>query len=425
MDTSDLDLPFGDSKVSIRVPMTNLLGVWSPMSCGGDWDEDALLRGALARPIDAPRLADLAQSGQKVVIVVSDLTRPCPSSRLLPIILQELGEAGIPDADMAIVIAVGFHRPMTRPEMRKLVGTEVCDRVKVINHDPALTVRLGVTGRGTPLEVFRPVAEADLRICIANLDLHYFAGYSGGAKSILPGCASEAAIRANHSMLAQEGAAAGRLEGNPVRLDMEEAGRIVGVDFILNVVVDERKRIVGAVAGDVTGAHRRGCELVKRRCSVVIPKLADVVIVSAGGYPKDLNLYQAQKALANAVQAVKPGGIIILVAECREGFGNRIFQDWLCNARSPDELLDRLRHDFVLGGHKAAAVATVMRQARISLVSLLPEEQVRSCGLAAFQRANEALRAALDEVGAAADVVVLPYGGSVLPMVGKNRDDRD
>jgi nickel-dependent lactate racemase len=357
----------------------------------------------------------MVQPGQKVVIVTSDLTRPCPSERLLPSVLGELSAAGVPDDDVTVVLALGLHRPMTETEIEQVVGGDVCHCLRVINHDPNDTVRLGVTSAGTPVEIFRPVVEADFRICLGNLELHYFAGYSGGAKAILPGCASRAAVNANHAMMVSPEAAAGRIAGNPLRADIEEGVALLGVDFILNVVVDGQHRIVGAVAGEVTTAHRRGCEMVAERGIVEIDDPADLVLVSAGGYPKDGNLYQAQKALDNAAYAVRDGGILILVAECLEGLGNQTFEVWMTGASSPDDLLERIQQEFVLGGHKAAAVAAVLKRAQVYLVSVLPDELVRQCGVVPFDNLATALDTALDEIGSDASVLVLPQGGSILP----------
>jgi nickel-dependent lactate racemase len=354
-----------------------------------------------------------------VAIVTSDLTRPCPSDRLLPYLLEELAAAGVDDTGITVVIALGLHRAMTREELEQAVGPKVYRRVKVINHNPQDVVRLGQTSRGTPVEIFRPVVDADIRICVGNLELHYFAGYSGGAKAIVPGCASRATIQANHAMMIQPQAAAGRLEGNPVRADLEEGAAMAGVDFVLNAVVDSQHRIVGAVAGDATVAHRRGCELVAEQGVSVIPQLADIVLASAGGFPKDLNLYQAQKALDNAAHAVRDGGIVILLAECREGLGNKTFESWMLKARSPEDILTRLQREFALGGHKAAAVASVLKRAAVYLVSTLPQELVEACGLRPFAAVEQAIEAALDQIGPSARILVLPEGGSVLPVLSE------
>jgi nickel-dependent lactate racemase len=413
-----LELPYGRGTLSVRVPEENLQGLLQPASGVEAADEMTLLQEALARPIGTPRLRDLARSGQKVAIVTSDLTRPCPSERLLPSLLEELTAAGVREADEIVVVALGLHRSMSEAEMEAAVGAGVYRRVRVVNHDPADTVRLGVTSAGTPVEIYRPVVEADLRVCVGNVELHYFAGYSGGAKAILPGCASRATLNANHAMMVRPEAAAGRLPegGNPLRADIEEGAALLGVDFILNVVVDGRHRIVGAVAGDVTAAHRRACEQVAQRGIIEIEGRADLVLASAGGHPKDVNFYQAQKALDNAACAVRQGGILVLAAECPEGLGNRTFEEWMTGATCPDELLERIRQEFVIGGHKAAAVAAVLKRAQIYLVSALPEELVRRCGMVPFGDLDSALKAAAGELGPDAKVLAMPQGGSILPV---------
>jgi nickel-dependent lactate racemase len=425
VNVTTLELPFGRARVSVQIPASNLLGVFSPQESTKAFDETAFVHTALTHPIGTPHLRDLARPGQKVAIVTSDRTRPCPSEQLLPPVLGELSVAGVPEGDILIIVALGLHRPMNASELEAAVGADVYRRVRVVNHDPADTIRLGATSAGTLVELFRPLVEADLRICLGNLEFHYFAGYSGGAKAILPGCASETTVRANHAMMVRPEAVAGRLEGNPVRADIEEGTGLLGVDFILNVLVDGNHHIVDAVAGEVTAAHRRGCEMVAQRGTVSVPGLADIVLVSAGGYPKDANLYQAQKALDNAGHAVREGGIIVLVAECSEGYGNRTFETWMSEARSPDAVLNRIQQAFVLGGHKAAAVASVLKRAHVYLVSALPTESVRGCGLVPFDDLGEAMATALRKAGSKASVIVLPHGGSILPVVDQVVDEAD
>ena len=300
MITTNLELPYGHTALRAVLSTAEPPTFLDPPPAPAALDETTLLRQALACPEGCPPLHDLVRPGQKVVVITSDLTRPCPSERLLPPILDELALAGVPDGDVTVVVALGLHRAMTPEELQSAVGPEVYRRVRVINHDPTDIVRLGVTSAGTPVEVFRPVVEADVRVCLGNLELHYFAGFSGGAKAILPGCASRATVTANHAMMVRREATAGRLEGNPVRADIEEGVALLGVDFCLNVVTDGAHHIVAAVAGEVTAAHRQGCAWVAERGITPLPQPVDIIVVSAGGNPKDVNLYQAQKALDNA-----------------------------------------------------------------------------------------------------------------------------
>jgi nickel-dependent lactate racemase len=417
MKSHTLQLAYGHTQLEVDITNVDLLGFLTPGQVIGSEDDAKLLSEALAYPVGTPPLRELAQVGQKIVIVTSDLTRPCPSERLLPFVLDELEAANVSMAEVMIVIALGLHRAMTEEELQAAVGPDVYRRVRVINHDPDDIVRLGTTTAGTQVEFFRPVVDADFRICLGNLELHYFAGYSGGAKAIFPGCASDAAVRANHAMMVRSEASSGRLGGNPLRDDIEEAVAMLGVDFMLNVVMGDNHRIVGAYAGELTAAHRQGCKLVALRSQVSIPRLADIVLVSTGGYPKDINLYQAHKALENAVRAVRPGGIVILAAECIEGLGNRTFESWVKDAGSPDELLARLERGFVLGGHKAAAIAKILKHADVHLVSELPDELVRTCGLVPQPDLKAALETAIKSMGPEAGLIAMPQGLSVLPKL--------
>ena len=219
-------------------------------------------------------------------------------------------------------------------------------------------------------------------------------------------------------MMTAPGAVGGKRIGNPAREDIDEAGRMVGADFILNVIQDGSERVVGAVAGHPLKAHQEGCARLDAFGRATVEQPVDIVVVSAGGYPKDINLYQAQKALESARHIVRPGGTIVLVAECEEGFGHRTFQEWMLTANGPDDIVTRIQQKFVLGGHKAAAVAMAMKQANIYLVSALPHGIAHSAGFQPFENPNEALGCALAHMGRRASVAVIPEGGSVLAAVG-------
>ena len=288
-----------------------------------------------------------------------------------------------------------------------------------MDSDPDDCVSYGTTSRGTPVDITRVVAEADRRICLGNIEYHYFAGYSGGAKAIMPGVSTRAAIQANHSRMVLPECCAGNLETNPLRLDIEEAGAMVGVDFILNVVLSEHKEILKAVAGDVTKAHRAGCAFLDTLYRKELTEAADIVLVSQGGAPKDLNLYQTQKALDNAKHAVRDGGIIILIGSCREGLGERTFEEWMTTAPTARSLIERIQREFKLGGHKAAAIAMVLERVEVDLVSELDDDFVRSLFLVPQPSAQTALDHAFEKLGPDARVLSMPYGGSTLPKVIK------
>ena len=373
----------------------------------------------MENPIGSPRLKDIVKPGEKIAIITSDITRPMPTYKVMPALLEELKEAGVDYNDVTLVFALGSHRRQTPEEMRRLAGDYAYEKINVVDSDIDDCIRMGVTANGTPVDITRVVAEADRRIALGNIEFHYFAGYSGGYKAIMPGVSTPAAIQSNHKLMIKPESCAGRLEGNPVREDIEEAGRICGLDFILNVVLDEHKEIVKVVCGDPIKAHRVGAAFLDRLYTKEIDRGADIVIVSQGGAPKDLNLYQTQKALDNSKHAVKDGGIIILIGSCAEGYGEHTFEDWMLNSESPDDLVNKIRRHFVLGGHKAAAIGMVLQRAEIYLVSDMAPEQVERSFMRPYTSAQQAFDDALAKFGGKAEVITMPYGGSVLPRLVK------
>ncbi len=415
----DIPLAIGKNQVTARIPDRNLAGVLRPNPVAPAGDPATLIRAALANPIASPRLSEIVKPGEKVCIVTSDISRPMPSALVLPFVLDELAKAGIPDADIEIVFGLGIHRGHTEEERRKLAGEAVHQRIRCVDSDPERVVSYGKTPvNGTPVDIFEDVAKADRRICLGNIEFHYFAGYSGGAKAIMPGVSTRHAIQANHSQMVRPGAKTGEMETNPVRLDIEAAAAMVGVDFILNVVLDEKKNVVHAVAGDCVKAHRAGTRFLDSLYKITIDRRADIVLVSAGGFPKDMNLYQAQKALDNAKDAVRDGGIVILAGSCGEGLGEDVFERWMLGAETSGQMIWDIQTNFELGGHKAAAIAMVLERAKIFLVSDLPADFARKIFFQPFPDVDAALASAFAELGKDATVIVMPYGGSTLPVGG-------
>ena len=409
-----IDLGFGSGVQSVTLPDENILAVLEANPVEYKLTGTDEVRRALREPIGAAPLREIVHAGETVAIVTSDITRPCPTWKMLPPVLEELFAAGIRPENITVTFALGSHRPHTEEEHKKLMG-ESYGLVACRDSDGVNCTHLGITKRGTPVDIDTAVASADRRICFGNIEYHYFAGYSGGAKAIMPGVSTRAAIQSNHSRMVEAAACAGKLAGNPVREDIEEAAAICGVDYIVNVVLDAHKEIVYAVAGDVKKAHRDGCRFLDGLYRKTIPHRADIVLVSQGGAPKDLNLYQVQKALDNAKHAVRPGGIIVLVGSCREGLGEKVFEQWMLEAEKPDDLIKRVRENFRLGGHKAAAIAMVLQNAEIDLVSELEPEFVKQIFLQPYQTAQAALDHAFAKLGRDASVIVMPYGGSTLP----------
>lgn len=415
--TKEFQFDYGKETVSFTLPVSNILmevraNEITPRLTGMDE-----VRRALANPIGTMKLSEIVSKGESICIITSDITRPCPSEILLPPVIEELQEAGISPEDITVVFGLGSHRRHTEEEKRMLVGDFIYEMVHTVDSDPEDTVFLGNTSRGTPVNITSIVAQADRRICLGNIEMHYFAGYSGGGKAIMPGVSDRAAIQANHSMMIEETSKAGNISSNNVRIDIEEAADICGIDYILNVVLDEEKTIVKAVAGDHRAAHRIGCEFLDSLYKIEIPELADIVIATPGGFPKDINIYQAQKALDNAQHAVKNGGIIILVADCSEGFGERVFEEWLTDAACSASLIERIKTDFRLGGHKAAAIAMVLNKCEVYFVSDLHPDIARKTFMQPYDNVQSALDHALRKIGDKAKIIVMPHSGSTLPYI--------
>ena len=416
-----LEFGYGTGVQTVEVPEKNLLAQLhaNPMDHARRGPE--AVSYALDNPLGAPRLREVAKPGRKVAIVTSDISRPLPSYEVLPCVLEELWQAGVRPEDVTVVFALGSHRNHTEEEKIALVGEAVYRQVRCVDSDPNDCVRMGVTDRGTPVDITRCVAEADLRICLGNIEFHYFAGYSGGAKAIMPGVSTREAIQSNHRLMISQDSCAGKLEGNPLREDIEQAGAICGIHYIVNVVLDEHKHIIYAVAGDVTKAHRAGCAYLDRMYRCTIPQKADIVLVSQGGAPKDANLYQTQKALDNAKHAVKKGGTIILMGACPEGMGSETFTQWLTQAPTAHALVERIGREFQLGGHKAAAIGMVLENARIDLVSEMDPDFVRSIFLNPQRSAHAAFTEAMDRYGPDATVIAMPFGGATLPIAPQSK----
>lgn len=412
-----LEFGYAEGVQTIDVPDKNLKHVLVSNPVEGPESEQAEILRALANPIGSARLRDLAKPGQKIAVVSSDISRPMPTGRVMPYILDELYSAGVSPKDITLVFGLGSHRHHTEEEKRHLAGERAWAEIRCEDSNPEDVVRLGVTSKGTPVDITRTVADADFIICMGNIEFHYFAGYSGGAKAIMPGVSTPDAIQFNHRMMVSENARAGLLDGNPIRDDIEEAGKICGIDFLFNVVLDEHKHISFAVSGDSVKAHRAGCEYLDKMFLKPIDEKADIVIVSQGGAPKDANLYQTQKALDNAKHAVKDGGTIILVGACNEGLGSKAFESWLLSAPSAHSMVERIGKEFELGGHKAAAIGMVLDKARIDLVSEMDPEFVKRIFLNPQPSLEKAFNEAMDRYGENASVIAMPFGGSTLPIL--------
>jgi len=362
-----IDIPYGKEKIELNIPQENIQDIIQGGGTGWIADEKQIIEEALENPIGSPRLSKLVEEKSSAAILASDITRPCPSYKFLPYLINELRQCGI--GEITIILGLGIHRPHTHEEKIKLAGQYAVENAAVIDSDPQRCKLIGTTSRGTPVEIFEEALKADLLIATGNIEYHYFAGYSGGAKAVMPGICTRRSIQANHCLMLDERSAAGRADGNPVREDIEEAGRIASIDYIFNVILDDNKKIMGAVAGANNEAWLEGIKKYDDIYMIEVDTTADIVIASAGGAPKDLNFYQSQKALENVKDLVNPGGAIVLAASCHEGFGDDVFEEWMQDATDYGFISKRLKENFVLGGHKAVAVARVISEKKVLLYS--------------------------------------------------------
>ena len=416
----DVWLPYGKTEVCARIPTRNYLGAIEPKEKSGVADARAEVERALREPIGTRRLSEIARPGNTVAIVVDDATRATPSYLMVPPLLDELAKAGVKEEDMTVIFACGTHRALRPDEMEKLVGEETLERVEAVSHDCMSedNVYLAKTRFGTKVYVNKVFAEADVRILTGDVGLHYYAGYGGGRKSVLPGVSGAETIQHNHAMLLDAKARTGLLQGNPVHEDMLEAAKLAKVDFVLNIVVNSKQELVRAFAGDLEQAFYEGVKLVDEMYKVPIERRADVVIVSPGGHPLDIDLYQAYKAVDGALEAVKRGGVIVLVAECPEGHGDEVFYEWMTRFKSLKEMEKEIRRRFRLGGHKAYFLMKALKKAKIFLVSVMPDYYaVNVFGLKTAKAVNDAMRGAFDIAGRKAKVWAMPYGNLTLPIM--------
>jgi len=373
-----IKIPYWKNNIKLNIPDKNILNIVTADRQGANIDEDKIIADALENPVESKKLSEIAKGKKSAIVLASDITRPCPSYKFLPYIIDELKAGGI--SNIKVIFGLGIHRKLTKDEKIKLAGDYIAKNADLIDSDPSRCRLIGKTSRGTPVEVFKEVLDSDILIATGNIEYHYFAGYSGGAKAAMPGICSYSSISANHSMMLDDKAATGRYKDNPVRCDIEEAGKIIGIDFIFNVILDDEKNIIAAVAGKNNSAFLGGIKIYDSIYKKEVKDTADIVITSPGGYPKDINLYQSHKALENVKDIADCGGKIILIAKCSEGFGEDTFADWMADAANYPLLSKKIRKKFVLGGHKAVAISKILSKTDVFLYSDFDRSETENMG---------------------------------------------
>lgn len=420
-----IPIPYYTSTLNLHVDEENLKAVLTAKMHGfhAEKTQEQLVLDALEHPVGSPRLRELARDKQKIVIVTSDHTRAVPSKITLPLLLKEI-RSGNPQADITILIATGLHRPTTEEEQRRMFGDEIVDHEKIaINNafDPEQFLELCTLPSGAVFQVNKLAAQCDLLMTEGFVEPHFFAGFSGGRKSILPGVCSERTVNENHSYKAvsHPRSNSGMLKDNPIHADMLCAAKAVNVQFIFNVALDGEKKIVAAWAGDLEKAHEAGVAFIRQwsQCPVVT---GDIVVTSNGGYPLDQNLYQSPKAMATAEACAGEDGVIIMCCSCCDGMGGAHFGEILQRG-TPDEIdryLSEIPPQKTIPEQWCAQVCVrVLRKHQVILVTtFLDHDEVRRANMIPASTPDEALEIAYRLKGNHARVVVIPDGVSVLTV---------
>lgn len=414
------DLAYGDGTLPLDVPDPVTPVILRPGGSAPLDDPMTAVRAALADPTGTKPLADLlrARKPGRVVVVVNDETRPTPYDILLPPLLECFAAAGIADDQVVFLIATGIHAPHSDALNERIFGAELTRRFRFISHvatDEATLADLGPLPSGYDFKVNRLAVEADFLITLGVVMPHYFAGFSGGRKSILPGLAGKDTVCNNHARMVEIMDAMPPIRENPISLEMIAAARKVGVDFILNVVTDDKGRPVKIAAGDLVEAWYAAVDASAAIYEVPFTEQVDICVVSACGYPRDVNMYQAQKALDHADHITAPGGEIILAAQARDGYGEDVFEAWMRKGLPPREVMRRIRESFVIGGHKAYGFAKVADRATVRMITDMDAEAVRSLFAEKAGSVQEAFDAAL-AARPGARVAILPDGSLTLPV---------
>jgi len=416
-------LAYGRGRKSIEVPDDTI--VITPEELAGLPDEHAAFEAAVRAPIDSKPLHELATATSTVAIVIADITRPSPSERLVPWIMSEL--AHVPRENFVIINGTGSHRANTRDELIQMLGQEVVDTVRIVNHnafDDTTLTHLGRTSYGGEIWLNNEYLQADVRIVTGFIEPHFFAGFSGGPKGIVPGVVGIKTIMHLHNaqMIGNPRSTWAKLEGNPVQGEIREAVAMAPPHFMVNVAVNARRDITAIWAGHYLTAHEIGCRFVAQHATCPVEALFDVVITTNSGYPLDQNLYQAVKGMSAAARIVKPGGAIIAAAECSDGLpshGN--FKDLLQMRETAQQLLDMIEApDFELYDQwQAQSQALVQRKAQVYLYSSLDAETVRNAMLTPTDNIEQTLAELLERFGSDARIAVLPEGPQTVPYVAE------
>jgi len=400
-----VQLPYGKTGISLDVPEKNILDIIRSTTIKPEDDYRGIIKDALEKPFNSKKLRDI--KGKSFVVVVDDFTRPCPTKKLLPFVLNEI------HGDVTVIFACGTHDIVKNP--KEILDIDIKNMSSQAENNDFGYV--GTTSRGTKVSLNETFLDADVKVLIGDVELHYFAGYGGGRKSVLPGVSSYETIQSNHKLMFDPNAKLGNLKDNPVHLDMMEAYKMADVDFVLNVVQSPEHQIVGAFAGS-HDAFFEGVKLVDKMCKVTMKEKADIVVASADGSPHDIDLYQSMKAVETVKNVLNENGVLILVAECRNGHGSERFYGDMKKYETSDEARNELMKNFVMGRHKVYYMLKALETYHVMLVSSMEKNIVENVFRMKYEKnVNEALKNAFDIAGRDARVLVSPNATTTMAIV--------
>lgn len=415
-----MELKYGRKTLEFEIESSRILDILTANEKEGLKDPLAEVEKFLKDPVGTAPLAELlaAEEIKELVIIVNDVTRFTPYNYLLPPLLKTISEAGIENEQVTFIVATGVHSPHSKEQNKEIFGEEIDNNYNFIHHncDQDLADQ-GKLSTGNQLKINKRVAEADFLITTGVILPHYMAGFSGGRKSLLPGVAGRESIENNHAMMVDVIEEKPQLEANPISREMFEAAEKVGIDFILNVVTNSSREIVQVAAGDYLQAWETGIDTSAEMYHLPLAEKAEAAIVSSGGFPRDINIYQAQKALDHADHAVKKGGTIIWVAECSEGYGEERFEKWMNEAEKPEDNVERIKKKFLIGGHKAFAISKVAAEKEIILISSLSRSQTENIFARKMNTIQEAVDYLKEKYGADYSAYIFPQGSLTVPVV--------
>ena len=418
-------MKYGRDLLEVEIPDRNLASVLTLQKSVPIEDPERAVWHALESPIDSAPLSILAKDRTSACVVISDVTRPVPNKLILPPILHTLESNGIPREKITILIATGIHRPNEGKELEEMVGVRIMRDYRIVNHlsqELETHKYLGLTRGGAPVYIDKTYLESDLKVTTALIEPHLMAGYSGGRKSVCPGLASIETMKVLHGpqILEHPQASVGNLEGNPLHLEATEIALMAGVDFNVNVTIDDQRRLTGIFAGDIVESHLVGVRFVEKQVKVTLPEPMDAVLVSSAGYPLDATFYQAVKGMLAAVEIVKPNGSIILVAECSQGIGSKPFTELILKTKDLKQFIHDIYDpaNFVIDQWQLEELAKVAKKAEIyCYADGIPYDQLKDLFVQPIRTPEEGIERVLAKHGADAQIAALPDGPYVLAKV--------